>query len=97
MERELIGRFAVSGAGRDKACKYVIVHTDEKYLYLCDGKYHPLEKVKKKAYKHVEICAQSVEPQLRRRITNKEKVFDHEIKYAIKNQQEGKEEGYVKK
>lgn len=97
MRNELIGRFAVSKAGHDKEYKYVIVHMDDRYLYLCDGKYHPLDKTKKKAYKHVAICGECVEPGLQQRIINKERVFDYEIKHAIKNQQSGKEEGYVKK
>lgn len=84
MGNEFIGRFAVSKAGHDKGCRYVIVQQDDEYVYLCDGKYHPLDKTKKKAYKHVVICSESVEPGLQQRIINKERVFDHEIKYAIK-------------
>lgn len=97
MEYGLIGRFAVSKAGHDKDFMYVIVQNDDSYVYLSDGRYHPLDKTKKKAYKHVAICGESVENGLQQRIINKERVFDYEIKYAIKNQQSGKEEGYVKK
>ena len=84
MENELIGRFAVSKAGHDKGCKYVIVKEEGTYLYLCDGKYHPMDKTKKKSYKHVAICGEGVESGLQQRIINREKVFDYEIKYAIK-------------
>ena len=92
---EWIGRFAVSGAGHDKGCLYVIVAVDEKTVYLCDGKYHTLLKLKKKSVKHVRLCRDSVCEDLRQRILKNEKVFDHEIKYAIKMQEKGKEEGYV--
>ncbi len=87
MEDSLIGRFAISGAGHDKDTLYVIIAQDAKYVYLCDGKYHTLEKPKKKSMKHVTICKEGVLPDLQKRIINKDKIFDHEIKYAIKVQQ----------
>lgn len=88
MENSLIGRFAVSRAGHDKDALYVIISRDAQYVYLCDGKYHTLEKPKKKSMKHVTICEKGVLPDLQQRIINKDKIFDHEIKYAIKVQQE---------
>ncbi len=87
MESSLIGRFAISKAGHDKDTLYVIVEQDARYVFLCDGKYHTLEKPKKKAMKHVSVCEESVLPKLKMRIFNKDKVFDYEIKYAIKLQQ----------
>lgn len=97
MENNLIGRFALSKAGRDRDTLYVIVSQDARFVYLCDGKYHTLNKLKKKALKHVMVCGESVMPKLYGRIINKDRIFDHEIKYAIKLQREGKEEGYVQK
>lgn len=87
MENNLIGRFAVSEAGHDKDTLYVIIAQEERCVYLCDGRYHTLEKPKKKSMKHVAICKEGVMPELQRRILNKDKVFDYEIKYAIKVQQ----------
>lgn len=88
MESSLIGRFAFSRAGHDKNTLYVIISQDAQFVYLCDGKYHTLEKPKKKSIKHVTVCEEGVLPDLRERIINKDKIFDHEIKYAIKIQQE---------
>lgn len=87
MEDSLVGRFAISLAGHDKGALYVIIAQDSQYMYLCDGKYHTMEKPKKKSIKHVSVWRDGVIPELQRRIINKDKVFDHEIKYAIKIQQ----------
>ena len=95
MESSIIGRFAVSKAGHDKDTIYVIIAQDANFVYLCDGKYHTLEKPKKKSMKHVALYKASVTEDMRKRIIEKKKLFDHEIKYAIKMLKEGKEEGYV--
>ena len=87
MENDLLGRFALSKAGHDKDTLYVIMAQDAGYVYLCDGRYHTVEKLKKKALKHVNVCEESVKLKLQQRIRNKERIFDHEIKYAIKIQQ----------
>lgn len=92
----LIGRFAISKAGHDKDVLYVVTAQGEGFVYLCDGKYHTIEKPKKKSLKHVGLCRASVSEEMRRRIAEKINIFDHEIKYVIKLQKEGKEEGYVK-
>ena len=94
---DLIGRFALSKAGHDKDKCYVIVDADERFCYLCDGKYHTLHKCKKKSIKHVSICNDRVPVEIYERLLEKEKIFDHEIKYAIKMQEKRKEEGYVQK
>ena len=97
MEKNLIGRFACSKAGHDKGTLYVIVKQELALVFLCDGKYHTLEKCKKKSLKHIDLYEESVEENLLGRIRNKELLFDYEIKYDIKKQKEGKEEGYVQK
>lgn len=97
MEKNLIGRFACSKAGHDKGSHYVIMRQEGSQVFLCDGKYHTLEKCKKKSLKHIDLCEESVDDEMAQRILNKDKLFDYEIKYAIKKQKEGKEEGYVQK
>lgn len=94
---ELIGRYAVSKAGHDKDWLYVIMGADERYYYLCDGKTRTLGNLKKKAQKHVELLQAFVAEELLERIQKKDKIFDFEIKYAIKMQEKRKEEGYVQK
>ncbi len=95
--KDLIGRFALSKAGHDKGKYYVIVDTDDRFCYLCDGKYHTLQKCKKKSLKHISICNAVVPDEVYERLLKKEKIFDHEMKYAIKMQEKRKEEGYVQK
>lgn len=94
--KDLVGRFVISRAGHDKDKIYVVIQVDEKYLYLSDGKNHTMEHLKKKSPKHVILCNAYVEKKLLVNIQEKSKIFDHEIKYAIKMQEKGKEEGYVK-
>ncbi len=94
--KDLIGSLVVSTAGHDRGSYYVVLSDKEGFLYLSDGKYHPVEKQKKKSIKHVEVYRTSVQEELYRRIINKEEIFNHEIKYAIKMLKDGKEEGYVK-
>ena len=91
----IIGRFAVSKAGHDKDTLYVVMEQKDGFVYLCDGKAHTLEKLKKKSMKHVALYKATVSEEVLKRIINREKIFDHEIKYAIKMQSKGKEEGHV--
>lgn len=95
--KDLIGRFAISTAGHDKGKCYVIADADDRFCYLCDGKYHTLKKCKKKSLKHMSLCNMIVPTEIYERLVKKEKVFDHEMKYVIKMQEKGKEEGYVQK
>ncbi|MBR3683242.1 MAG: KOW domain-containing RNA-binding protein [Lachnospiraceae bacterium] len=94
--KDLVGRLVVSTAGHDADMLYVVMAQESGFVYLTDGKYHPLEKQKKKSIKHISAYKQTVPEELYRRIINKEEIFNHEIKYAIKILREGKEEGYVK-
>ena len=86
MIQQMIGNFAFSKAGHDKGKLYVIIAQDEEYVYLCDGRLHPLEKTKKKRYKHVQL--------IHKKVNNEKLLFDYEIKYAI-DQYKKKEETYV--
>jgi ribosomal protein L14E/L6E/L27E len=55
MERYAKGMLARSKAGHDFNKIYVIVDSDESYVYLSDGKIRTLDKLKKKKKKHVQI------------------------------------------
>ena len=81
----LIGRFAVSLSGHDEGTVYLVIGQEERYLLLCDGKYKPLDAPKKKSRKHVQILNPLPMQSLHSKLLNNEKIFDHEIKYAIKN------------
>ena len=95
MRDSLIGRFAVSKAGHDREHVYLIIEEDDKNLYLTDGRFHPVDKPKKKNKKHVHIMDKRAGEPIFGYLYSKEKIFDYEVKYAIKTAS-GKEEGYVK-
>lgn len=46
---------AVSRAGHDKDTLYVVLRSDETYLWLADGKRRLLESPKKKKRRHVQV------------------------------------------
>lgn len=80
----MVGKFATSRAGHDKNKLYVIIGEEEGYVYLCDGRLKTVEKPKKKLLKHIQVINRTVDQELLARLENKEKVFDEQIKYAIK-------------
>ncbi|BED92786.1 MAG: translation initiation factor IF-1 [Candidatus Paraimprobicoccus trichonymphae] len=49
------GSVVISKAGRDKNNFHVILDFDEKYAIICDGKYRPLGKPKKKKFLHLKL------------------------------------------
>ena len=53
---EMIGRFALATAGRDKNRVFIIVGSEgEQFLYIADGKHRRVEKPKLKKAKHLRI------------------------------------------
>ena len=57
MERYMNGMLARSKAGHDFNKVYVIVESEESYVYLTDGEIRTLDRPKKKKKKHVQpIC-----------------------------------------
>ena len=80
----MIGKFATSKAGHDKAQIYVITAAEGDFVYLCDGRLKPLEKPKKKRLKHIQLINNTVEELLLNKLQNGEAVLNEEIKYAIK-------------
>ena len=49
----VVGEVVVSLRGRDQSCLGVVVGTDDKYVYVCDGKHHRLGSPKRKNPRHV--------------------------------------------
>lgn len=85
MTNSLIGRFATSKAGHDKAQLYVIVAEEGDFVSLCDGRLKKIDKPKKKRKKHVQMINRTVNEDVLQRLSDKKKVLDEEIKYEIKN------------
>ena len=51
----MVGRIVCSKAGRDKGYFMIVVDSDEKFVYVCDGKERPLERPKRKNKKHLQF------------------------------------------
>ena len=49
------GMLAKSLAGHDEGNLYIIVETDQKYVYLADGKIRTIDRPKRKRKKHVQL------------------------------------------
>lgn len=50
-----IGMMARSLAGHDRGKMYMILSQDDQYVYLSDGVYRTVDKLKKKKKKHIQI------------------------------------------
>ncbi len=55
MERYKAGMLARSIAGHDRGKIYVIIDTDDAYVYLADGRIRTLGRLKKKKKKHIQL------------------------------------------
>lgn len=79
----LIGYFASSKAGHDKDAIYMILEADDIYVYLSDGNKRPIDKLKKKKLKHVQLIKQK-DGDLAEKIEKHLNIRNEEIKCAIK-------------
>lgn len=80
MDRDNIGMLAESRAGHDRGKIYVIIKEDEEYVYLSDGQLKPLDKLKKKNRKHIQIIRRPVQE----KIHIGEELKNEDIKRVIK-------------
>ena len=55
------GTIVYSLAGHDKGDFQVIIEYDDKYAKVCDGKYRPLERPKKKKLIHIKLTNTVIE------------------------------------
>lgn len=58
------GAVVYSLAGHDKGDFQVIIEFDDKYAKVCDGKYRPLERLKKKKLIHIKLTNTVVDESL---------------------------------
>lgn len=49
-----IGQIVISKCGHDKGKAFVIISTEDNYVYLSDGNLRPVEKPKLKKVKHIQ-------------------------------------------
>ena len=85
----MTGHFATARAGHDAGVLYVIVREEGGYVYLSDGRLRTVQHPKKKNCKHIQIIRETVQADILDRLQREETVFDHEIKYAIKQYSAG--------
>lgn len=86
----MTGHFATAKAGHDAGCLYVIIKEEKGYVYLSDGCLRPVTHPKKKNRRHIQIISAMVAENIRDRLLQRQKIYDHEIKYAIKQYLETK-------
>lgn len=83
MNDNIIGYFASSLAGHDKATVYIIMKEDGDNVYLADGRLKTVDNLKKKKKRHIQIIKKQ-DAVIKSKITNNKTVTNEDIKYAIK-------------
>jgi large subunit ribosomal protein L14e len=78
----MLGRVALSTAGRDKGKYFVICgFADDDFVLIADGKFHKIGAPKKKNIKHLKLLKQTI---LVEKLKNNKKIFDSELYKALK-------------
>lgn len=83
MDRNNVGMLAESRAGHDRGKLYVIIKEDEESVYLSDGYVRPLDKLKKKNRKHIQIIRRPMQ-EIVEKVHKGEEIKNEEIKRVIK-------------
>ena len=52
----MVGKIVIARAGKEKGERFVVVRSDEKFVYLADGRRLKADKPKKKSLKHISLC-----------------------------------------
>lgn len=79
----MIGYLCISMAGHDRLQKYVIMNEEKEYVWLCDGKLRPVEKLKKKKKKHIQVIKRRVNEELYARLIEHKEIRNEEIRKVI--------------
>ena len=72
----------VSLAGRDKGQLFFVIDTDDRFVYLADGKGRRLESPKRKKRRHVRKLPQS-DSRVAEKIRNGDKVLNSELRREL--------------
>lgn len=84
----MVAYMAISLAGHDKNRLYMIIEEREQTVLLSDGNLRPIQKMKMKKKKHIQLIKQIIDPELADRIRDKKPFRDEEVKHALKIYQE---------
>jgi ribosomal protein L14E/L6E/L27E len=77
-----VGDIVLSTMGRDSGRHYIIMETEENYVYICDGDFHKVDKPKKKKRKHIKTTG-AVSEYVAGKIAEGTKVTNTELRRAI--------------
>ena len=77
-----VGDIVLSTMGRDSGRHYIIMETEENYVYICDGDFHKVDKPKKKKRKHIKTTG-AVSEYVAGKIAEGTKVSNAELRRAI--------------
>lgn len=87
-----IGRVVISRSGRDQGRMFLIVGIlEEPYVLIADGALRRLKKPKKKKLRHLSLQPDVLEG-IGEKLKQGSKVFDAELRSALKNTQQAREE-----
>ena len=83
-----IGSVVVSKAGRDQGRLFLVVgEVDDDFVLIANGDLRKMDRMKKKRRKHLKPTGTVVQA-LRDRISNGEKVEDHELRAWLREEEE---------
>ena len=83
-DNDLVGKMAISKAGRDKGKYYIVIkQIDDNYVFIADGKLKTIDKPKRKKLKHLNISAE-VASEIKEAIISNDNNVDIIIKKFLK-------------
>lgn len=62
---------------------FIVIDSDDKYVFLADGMIRKIERVKKKQIKHIEMT-QFYSDVIAEKVKNKNKISNQDVKKALK-------------
>ena len=78
------GEFVYASAGRDEGKCFIVLSTEDNYLYLCDGKSRKVSNPKKKKIKHVRLTGDKDEF-IVNKLETVGKLTNKEVRYSLNN------------
>ena len=75
----IISDVVISTAGRDTATCFYVIHEDQTYVFMANGKDRPLDKPKRKKRKHVQKVLRS-ETRVAEKLRRGDKVLNGELR-----------------
>lgn len=78
-----VGSIVISTMGRDRGMYFIVIDSDDEYVFLVDGMVRKIERVKKKKIKHIEVTEHYSE-NIAEKVKNKNKISNHDVKKALK-------------